>query len=287
VKRALPVLLLLFTCKQTVDPNKGKYSCITQDDCGGGYECWPQFAGGSLCFPTGQCTKIEQCNGKDDNCDGRVDETFPQAGMGCMTGRPGPCNAGADQCVDGGIVCISPYVPVAETCNGIDDNCNGMTDETFNFATDSLNCGKCGNACASGAACGNGICFETNCADGLDNDNDGGADCLDPACRTKPCGGDDGGFNCGAMFFDGGMDAGLDAGLDAGPGDGGMDAGFDGGTDGGFDAGLPTVPACVPRETICDDGFDNDLDGLTDCADNDCNGQTCATSKTCSNGTCQ
>jgi hypothetical protein len=280
-----------------VDPDKGHYSCMSDADCGSGYECWPQFSGGSLCFPHGQCSKPELCNGKDDNCDGRIDESFPESGMACMTGKPGPCAPGTDQCLDAGVVCVSSYTPTTETCNGIDDDCNGKTDETFNFATDSANCGKCMNACASGAACGNGICFETNCADGIDNDHDGGADCLDPACNTKSCGGDDGGFACGRQIVDAGMpDAGVDAGLpDGGDLDGGqldagaLDAGqLDAGTDAGVaDAGLVTVPACVPRETDCGNMLDDDLDGLTDCADPDCDGLGCGAGKMCVMGRCQ
>jgi hypothetical protein len=279
--KRLAFIVLLFACKQTVDPDKGKYSCTLNEDCGGGYECWPQFQGGGLCFPAGKCTKVELCNGKDDNCDGRVDETFPQAMMACMTGKPGPCAPGADQCIDGGLVCVSPYTPVAELCDGIDNDCNGKTDETFNFANDPAHCGTCSNACATGAACAGGICFETNCADGIDNDHDGGADCDDVVCRGKACGGDDGGFNCGALalLFDAGAPDAGDAGVDDGglPDGGTLDAGV-------FDAG--TVPACVPRETVCDNGFDDDLDGLTDCADPDCNTLLCD-GGTCISGNCQ
>lgn len=59
----------------------------------------------------------------------------------------------------------------------------------------------------------------------------------------------------------------------------------DGGT--GFDAAaLPD--GSLPRfEALCDDGFDADADGLTDCEDPDCDGVICnAAGATCSDTTC-
>jgi hypothetical protein len=84
----------------------------------------------------------EVCNGKDDNCDGQIDENAP-AGMlwpdgdgdgyykqmtgtprfGC--GIPGFALLGGD-CVDNDPA-IHPGA--TEICNGRDDNCNGQTDE--------------------------------------------------------------------------------------------------------------------------------------------------------------
>jgi hypothetical protein len=82
-----------------------------------------------------------------------------------------------------------------------------------------------------------------------------------------------------------------DAGMaDAGMADAGeLDAGeLDGGTDAGVvDAGPPTAPACLPRETACDNMIDDDLDGLTDCADPDCDGSSCGGGQMCAMGSCQ
>ncbi len=75
--------------------------------------------------------------------------------------------------------------------------------------------------------------------------------------------------------FDGGPDdAGFDGG-DVGPDAG--DAGFDGG-DGGFDAGpCEARPGYQEVEVTCNDGEDNDCDGLSDCDDPQCgtNGYCC------------
>ncbi len=75
-------------------------------------------------------------------------------------------------------------------------------------------------------------------------------------------------------------DAGVvDAGSsDAGAVDGGnADAGP---IDGGF------VRGCFRPEAACGDGFDDDGDGLADCADPDCNNQVCFTGQRCTMGTC-
>ena len=97
----------------------------------------------------------EVCNGVDDDCDGLVDEDWPELGMSCVEGL-GVCAAsGVWQCSDvgDGSACdAAPSVPVAEcdgaggfdddcdglvdedgaieeVCNGMDDNCDGETDE--------------------------------------------------------------------------------------------------------------------------------------------------------------
>jgi len=289
--RVLLLVVLAAGCKPSVDPNQGKYTCTTTADCGPDYECKAQLAGGSLCFKKGTCF-AETCNGKDDDCNGGIDETFPMAKMLCTSSALGECAPGRFSCIDAGTVCVSEVKPIAELCNGKDDDCDGMTDETFTLATDDLNCGVCGNACAPGTSCQLGACRETNCADGLDNDGDGGLDCADPACQQRTCfTNGDAGFVCGKLPDAGTPDAGTpDAGTpDAGDGgepDGGIpDAGI--GLDAGIDAGLDDGGRffCFPVEQ-CDDGTDNDQDFLTDCEDPDCNGRTCASGTVCTNFIC-
>lgn len=295
------------TCRSPVDPDKGRFSCESGNDCGSGYECIPQFSGGGLCFKQGQCI-TEECNGLDDNCEGRVDETFTSEGDVCQTGQSGPCNDGRNACIDAGVVCRTNYTPVAETCNSVDDDCVNGIDDGFGFSSNNMHCGGCNRVCGAGALCANFVCREVNCADGIDNNDDAGADCLDPDCITVSCG-LDGGYNCGAQWVpsdagpgdggmeDGGMDAGevdagemdageMDAGqMDAGEMDGGADAGeTDGGELDGGDGML--VLACVPRESPCNNAADDDYDGRLDCADSDCDGKACD-GGTCMTGTCR
>jgi len=71
----------------------------------------------------------ETCNGRDDDCDGMVDN-----GFACPAGSRGSCpttcgSTGSRTCL--GSCAWDACVPPAETCNGVDDNCNAACDEGF------------------------------------------------------------------------------------------------------------------------------------------------------------
>ena len=100
-------------------------------------------AGVMVCAPDGSavvCNAIpvmpqgELCNGLDDDCNGRVDETFPALRTLCNVGvgacaRTGVYDCSADQL---SAMCnVQPGQPVGEVCNGLDDNCNGTIDDGF------------------------------------------------------------------------------------------------------------------------------------------------------------
>jgi MYXO-CTERM domain-containing protein len=80
-------------------------------------------------------TNYERCNGIDDNCNGLVDEDFPDKGTACNDGLKGIClGTGVRVCnaLQDGTVCqiTTPgQAPGTEVCNGLDDNCNGLIDE--------------------------------------------------------------------------------------------------------------------------------------------------------------
>ena len=77
------------------------------------------------------------CDGKDNDCDGRIDEGQPNKGLACDNGMIGACrSSGTFQCnamnLNGPAVCVFTQVGTGsapESCNGIDDNCNGTVDE--------------------------------------------------------------------------------------------------------------------------------------------------------------
>jgi hypothetical protein len=298
---------LALSCSVKVDPNAGRYSCEINRDCGTGFECRLQAKGGGLCFKVGQCKEGDICDGADEDCDGVVDNKYPEADAGCSSGLPGPCIAGNTVCSMGTLVCAQRVFPMTEACNGVDDNCNGMVDETFDFTSNASHCGRCGRVCEQGTNCQQSTCKESTCDDGTDNDSNGKTDCNDDACFQQTCattpaptrscgkivprpdaGPVDAGPNADAGETDGGvLDAGMlddDGGIDSGVSDAGapdasvVDAGA-------FDAGL--VIGCFQPEIICNDGYDNDGDFRTDCADTNCEGQACGVAKVCSAGVCQ
>lgn len=74
------------------------------------------------------------CNQLDDDCDGVVDNGFERQGALCSyEGAKGACKTqGKWKCSEDGSKseCDAPIVkPVAETCNGVDDDCDGEMDE--------------------------------------------------------------------------------------------------------------------------------------------------------------
>jgi hypothetical protein len=76
--------------------------------------------------------KPEICNGKDDDCDGNVDELAPSffsSGFCKVSSETGPCELGKQTCLQGQLVCVTLYNKQAETCNAKDDDCNGVIDD--------------------------------------------------------------------------------------------------------------------------------------------------------------
>jgi hypothetical protein len=274
----------LVSCRSSVNPDQHRFSCSVDEDCGAGWECRPQFSGGGLCYRTGECVDTETCNGGDENCDGRVDEDFPERGTPCLTDLPGECAAGTVVCQVGALACAQTKQPSTEACNGLDDDCNGIVDDPFDFSSDELHCGGCFRTCDAGTSCLAGRCDETSCDDGVDNDLDSRTDCEDDGCFGQPCLTPmPPTWRCGVVTLSGGPDGGSDAGL----GDAGLeDAGLDGGASDAGVADAGQVRGCFPPEADCANGLDDDGDGLTDCADLDCDGRTCFSGTTCTARVC-
>jgi MYXO-CTERM domain-containing protein len=91
----------------------------------------------------GQCTgevtsSTEVCDGKDNDCDGKVDEDLVRP---CNT----ICGQGNETCVGGKYSGCTATEPATETCDGIDNDCDGVVDEGDDL-------------CPSGQVCHQGRC---------------------------------------------------------------------------------------------------------------------------------
>jgi hypothetical protein len=156
-------------CDGLVDEDQGTTACglgacvHTVKNCFGGklQECDPN-AGASA----------EVCDGKDNDCDGPVDE-----GLGSVQCGAGVCKHSAPACVGGTPQQCDPFAGAGkETCDGLDNDCDDLVDEDLGI----LACGKgeCFNtvsACIGGVAqtCDPFLGAKPEACDTLDNDCDG------------------------------------------------------------------------------------------------------------------
>jgi hypothetical protein len=127
----------------------------------------------------------EQCNGRDDDCDGLFDEGLTNLGS-CGVTDVGECQLGTLMCMGGGVVCMGAVGPTFELCDALDQDCDGNPTNGFDLATDPTNCGACGNVCSLPNAyegCANGQCTIAACQPGY-HDNDGMAS---TGCEFGPC----------------------------------------------------------------------------------------------------
>ncbi len=187
----------------------------------------------------------EICDGKDQNCNGKTDEGFPDEDKDGIADCVDPDidGDGVNNALDCSPTDAKIFPGQKEVCDGIDQNCNGLTDEGF-----------------------------------PDTDKDGLADCIDPdidgdgVANALDCSPTNAAIFPGAVEVCNGVDDNCD---------GLTDPGCDDDKDGYCDAALPVDPtsvACPNGGGDCDDthatvhpsapeicdGLDNDCDGITD-----------------------
>lgn len=167
---------------------------------------------GSCDAPEAYDSEEVTCDGLDNDCNGEVDEgltepRFPDAdgdGFGDPDGEAPAC-PGAAGWVDNDTDCDDgdpwTYPDAVEICDGEDNNCNGYAFDAQGPESDAW-CGQHFNV--SEAQCvgiagpgsdfvccdstGNSDCdLETICDNGIDEDNDGDADCADSDCDGLSC----------------------------------------------------------------------------------------------------
>jgi len=150
-------------CKASIRCDAASSVCLFDllDKDGDGHS--PQVCGGDDCddsVTTILPGQFELCDGKDNDCDGRVDEA---EGNPCGSDSAGTCMNG---------IC---------SCDAVHD-CNG---ECASFSNNSRHCGQCGHACASGSCVGGKCACEGN---GVLCQADGGEACVDLATDAANCG---------------------------------------------------------------------------------------------------
>jgi hypothetical protein len=289
-------------------PLQGECPCSKwATDAGAGTECfaenqWGTCTGTRKCLAGGlepcsaEIPAVETCNGLDDDCSGKADDSIDQTSCP-VANQFGTC-PGTLKCTDGVAECEGPQAK-AEVCDGEDNDCDGDVDEGFEDTN-----GDGTADCLVNDKDGDGV------VDGLDNcpaqfnpkqadsdldtvgdecdpddDNDktaDGDDCMPKDDKVFPgnkeeCDGKDN--NCNFIVDEGFLDFDGDGWKDCVDEDDDQD-----GTADGLDC-VPLDPSIHPKAKETCDGLDNDCDqvadegfpdldkdGTADCVDDDDDG---------------
>ena len=222
-------------CDQLIDREACECQAGTTEPCG--TDEGACIAGQRRCIngTWGECegfvgATMEICDGEDNDCDGRTDETYLDPGGSCDTSLEGICARGKRQCVNGEVSCVQLSAASPETCDAQDNDCDGDVDEAADGLVLSESCGPT-NQCA--APQGVRLCIlgawsgcatrDVELCDGTDTNCDG---LVDNRSRCVVA--------CGADALPGTL------------------------------ACTPQGATCTLPDEICGDGRDNDCDGAID-----------------------
>jgi len=238
---------LLVDCADIEDCLEGTVLSNERSCVGGAALCQPKDPAGTAASAE---TNESSCSDAADNdCDGTVDCDDSDCDQMDCNSTGSKCNAGFCVCSRAGVEGVA-----GDDCyNSIDDDCDGLVD------SEDPDC--VGTVCSASGwqwyddgsgtiACGcppGGQTTETNCNDGFDNDCDNLPDCQDPDCDGAAC-----------TLVSAPTAVGLSCSAAA------------------TSCICAGDPLGTGIESDCNDGVDNDCDGLTDCDDTqNCSGATC------------
>jgi|GEM_PF-682717 len=238
-------------------------------------------------------TEELECDGKDDDCDGGIDEIFD---TDVDVDHCGACNRACEapphvvmDCVDGECVhagCAEDYADTngdltaaaiaagttdgcecnligQELCNLIDDDCDGEVDEGIELSRDPLNCGACGLVCGdlypnAVTTCVDAACQFAGCIAGyydIDGELLNGCEypCAPATAGVEICDGEDN--DCNGFVDDEPVDVGGECGESTGV--------CEPGTYQCEDGALVCSEGVGPATEVCN-GLDDDCDIVTD-----------------------
>ncbi len=266
-------------CNGTTDDCGGVAGGCNGGACGSSIgECQPgmwmcQGASGYVCIG-GSLPQAEVCNGKDDDCNGAIDDNVPGTGVPCDSLADGTmlCKPGTVRCLGGKIVCQGGIAFHPPTCACPADDCGIPTDggvQTDGCPSGSACIGcACRTPCAAGefpcsgdSVCRNGFCVPPACGGRLCTSWE---DCINDMCVDR----------CTSITCLAGIVCSKGACVD----------------NSCYGLGCPTGQVCRDSSCVADPCANVTCNGDQFCRDgtcvDSCQAVFCATGTTCEDGTC-